>query len=248
MTGLVLSLFPGLGVLDMGFEAEGWCVVRGPDVIWGGDIRNFDPPQRFDGVVGGPPCQTFSPLANLIRSKGGEPRYGNLIPEFCRCVDRCQPSWWLMENVTQAPEPRVAGYTVVHRVLNNHHLGQLQTRVRRFSFGALDPEVPRRFHIETPALVPIESTPAVTAAHEGGRPIGGKKKREGLHGRNVVYPLPEMLELQGLPADLFKDSPLRMDGKKKLVANAVSRPMADAVARAVTEALQPTQGETHETV
>jgi hypothetical protein len=32
---LVLSLFPGIGLLDMAFEEEGFCVVRGPDLLWG---------------------------------------------------------------------------------------------------------------------------------------------------------------------------------------------------------------------
>src|SRR2546430_12673163 len=37
------------------------CVVRGPDLLWGGDIRRFHPPAgKFDGVIGGPPCQLFS--------------------------------------------------------------------------------------------------------------------------------------------------------------------------------------------
>jgi DNA (cytosine-5)-methyltransferase 1 len=40
---LVLSLFPGIGLLDMAFEEEGFCVVRGPDLLWGGDIRSFRP-------------------------------------------------------------------------------------------------------------------------------------------------------------------------------------------------------------
>jgi DNA (cytosine-5)-methyltransferase 1 len=38
VTQLVLSLFPGIGMLDSAFEQEGFCVVRGPDVLWGGDI------------------------------------------------------------------------------------------------------------------------------------------------------------------------------------------------------------------
>lgn len=41
MSELVLSLFPGIGLLDMAFEEEGFCVVRGPDLLWGGDIKNF---------------------------------------------------------------------------------------------------------------------------------------------------------------------------------------------------------------
>jgi len=48
---LVLSLFPGIGLLDMAFEEEGFCVVRGPDLLWGGDVRRFHPPAgRVDGV------------------------------------------------------------------------------------------------------------------------------------------------------------------------------------------------------
>jgi hypothetical protein len=51
MSGLVLSLFPGIGLLDMAFEEEGFCVVRGPDLLWGGDIKNFHPPRgKFNGV------------------------------------------------------------------------------------------------------------------------------------------------------------------------------------------------------
>lgn len=84
---LVLSLFPGIGLLDMAFELEGFCVARGPDVLWGGDIRRFHPPAgKFDGVIGGPPCQAFSRLAHMVRANGYTPKFGNLIPEFERCV------------------------------------------------------------------------------------------------------------------------------------------------------------------
>lgn len=34
--GLVLSLFPGVGLLDRAFEECGLCIVRGPDKLWGG--------------------------------------------------------------------------------------------------------------------------------------------------------------------------------------------------------------------
>ena len=42
---LVLSLFPGIGLLDLAFEEEGFCIVRGPDQLWGGDIKRFNPPK-----------------------------------------------------------------------------------------------------------------------------------------------------------------------------------------------------------
>lgn len=108
---LALSLFPGIGMLDLAFEIEGVVPVRGPDVIWGGDIRRFHPPAgKFNVVIGGPPCQMFSALANLVRAKGLEPRFGNLIPECERCVSEAQPECFVMENVPAAPEPVVKGY------------------------------------------------------------------------------------------------------------------------------------------
>lgn len=136
MNHLVLSLFPGIGLLDRAFEEEGFCVVRGPDVLWGGDIRNFHPPMgRFDGVIGGPPCQAFSSLAAMVRANGHEPKFGNLIPEFERVVYEADPYWFLMENVPRAPLPEVEGYGVHSFCLNNRQLGEKQHRVRRISFG-----------------------------------------------------------------------------------------------------------------
>ena len=135
MRGLVLSLFPGVGMFDCGFE-EAFAVVRGPDPLWGGRIQEFHPPSgRFDGVIGGPPCQAFSSLANLVRAKGLEPKWGNLIPEFSRCIEEAQPEWFVMENVPKAPEPKPLGYSVTSFLLDNCWLGEAQMRKRRFSFG-----------------------------------------------------------------------------------------------------------------
>jgi hypothetical protein len=141
---LVLSLFPGIGLLDMAFELEGFCVVRGPDVLWGGDVRRFHPPRgKFDGVFGGPPCQAFSSLVHLVRAGGREPRFGNLIPEFERCVVEAEPQWFLMENVRAAPEPAIPGYGCKSFLFDNSWLpasedgifGSEQRRVRRITFG-----------------------------------------------------------------------------------------------------------------
>lgn len=73
-------------------------------------MKSFHPPAgKFDGVIGGPPCQAFSSLANLVRARGCEPRYGNLIPEYERVVREAEPRWFIMENVRAAPVPEVAG-------------------------------------------------------------------------------------------------------------------------------------------
>lgn len=142
MNNLVLSLFPGIGLLDMAFEEEGFCIVRGPDCLWGGDIRRFYPPSGcWGGLIAGPPCQTFSSLAHLVRANGHEPKFGNLIPEFERCVAEAGPDWFLMENVRAAPEPMVADYQTKSFLLDNSALdsgdgyGNEQRRLRRFTFG-----------------------------------------------------------------------------------------------------------------
>jgi DNA (cytosine-5)-methyltransferase 1 len=139
---LVLSLFPGIGLLDMAFEQEGFCVVRGPDKLWGGDVHRFNPPAgKFDGIIGGPPCQQFSPLVHLLKATGRAPRSVNEIPEFERCVVEAAPQWFLMENVPAAPLPVVPGYTVKAFLLcptrldAGDGLGHEQRRERRFSFG-----------------------------------------------------------------------------------------------------------------
>lgn len=50
---VVLSLFPGIDLLGRGFEESGFCVVRGPDLVWGGDVRRFHVPAgRFARVHG----------------------------------------------------------------------------------------------------------------------------------------------------------------------------------------------------
>src|SRR4051812_28903192 len=137
MNDVIVSLFPGIGLLDMAFEEQGFCVVRGPDLLWGGDIKCFHPPAgTFDGVIGGPPCQAFSALVHLVRHVHGEAAVApNLIPEFERCVAEAQPGWFLRENFPAAPEPSVAGYAVHSLRLNNRWVGGVQRRERRFSFG-----------------------------------------------------------------------------------------------------------------
>jgi len=202
---LVLSLFPGIGLLDMAFEAESFCVVRGPDVLWGGDVRSFHPPPgHFAGVIGGPPCQAFSALANLVRAKGNEPRFGNLIPEFERCAMEADPDWLLMENVPRAPVAHIGphsmirwtddgqqtrlgerlGYAVTDFVLCNSWLdsgngiGQEQMRKRRFSFGVRGagqaPDL-RRW-IKPAALVLPGRSAVVADARETPVAVGGSGK------------------------------------------------------------------------
>ncbi len=126
---LVLELFPGAGLFGKAFEALGATVVRGPDILWGGDIRCFrGMAGRFDGVIGGPPCQFASVAA--IRGTNAL----NLIPEFVRVVEECKPSWAVMENVREA-KPHAPSWEYVF--LRDFDCGGLTHRRRGFWFAGL---------------------------------------------------------------------------------------------------------------
>lgn len=223
MNNLVLSIFPGIDLLGRAFEEEGFCVVRGPDVLWGGDIRNFHPSASiFRGVIGGPPCQAFSRLRWLNPLSGK--KHGNLIPEFERVVAETSPEWWLMENVREAPEPVVLGYQVQHFILNNRWLGAAQQRIRRFSFGTKSGHkiVPEVAIFET-----IESPVTVLAGHG---PVG-----RGGEQWKVPQKVPDMCRLQGLPENFTDDMPFTVSGKKSVIGNAVPLSMGKAIAKAIKE-------------
>jgi DNA (cytosine-5)-methyltransferase 1 len=241
MSELVLSLFPGIGLLDYAFELEGFCIVRGPDLLWGGDVRRFHPPAgRFDGVIGGPPCQAFSQF-RYVNPKCGE-KHGNLIPDFERVVDGAQPAWFLMENVRDAPEPAVAGYVVQSLLFNNRWTGAEQHRERLFRFGTRDGRrlIPDVALFESPVY-----ERAVTAS--GGSTVaiklGGSGKVKRTHMRDLKYGIRSgdyfkmACLLQGLPADFLDEAPFTVAGKIHVIGNGVPVPMGRAMARAVRRAL-----------
>lgn len=243
---LVLSLFPGIGLLDMAFEEEGFCVVRGPDLLWGGDIRRFHPPAgRFDGVIGGPPCKRFSRLANIVRARYGEEALApDMFPEFERVIAKAAPAWFLCENVPDAPLPAVPDYEVRSMLVDNRHdCGGEQSRARRFSFGTKDG---RTLTLEwPPPPVPMVWKPAVTANDGGGRRRVPKRGEDGKPLGNQAWDgehiakttFPEALRLQGLPPDFLSDAPFTTAGKREAVGNGVPLTMGRVIARAVRRAL-----------
>lgn len=244
MSGLVLSLFPGADLFGMAFELEGFCVVQGPDIQFGRDIRDFHPPrEKFAGIIGGPPCQAFSRLRYLVQHNGYE-FAENLIPEFERVVTEARPEWFVMENVPDAPAPIVDEYFVTSQLLRDVWVGGATTRLRRFSFGSFVEDW--RLHIEQLALHRADPEPAALASGSARAvpvAIGGSGKLKRTAAANLGYQNRQTLEAscvaQGLPADFLDDSPFTIAGKCKLVGNGVPLPMGRAVARAVKRALYP---------
>lgn len=216
---LVLSLFPGIGLLDMAFEEEGFCVVRGPDLLWGGDVRRFHPPAgKFDGVIGGPPCPAFSSAANIARAAGKTVK-PDLIPEYRRVVEEAAPHWWVMENVEGAYAPRE--FADVLR-LDNRWVGGEQHRVRCFWSN-----LPLR--VEVAALDHIDRAPTVAmSVWKDGRQYGDHTQKR----------VREVVRLQGLPDDW--DLPgFTVREKLHALVNGVPLPMGRAIARAVKRAMYP---------
>jgi DNA (cytosine-5)-methyltransferase 1 len=201
----------------------------------------FHPPiDRFDGIIGGSPCQCFSRLVHIVRHNGYEVGE-NLIPEYVRVITEAQPAWWVHENVMEAPVPEIAGYVVDPSALDNRWLGEVQSRKHRFAFGTRDG---RRLHYETAALERCDWDYRVCASDFRRTPVkmlAGKKdkrtRKGSLASRGRARKLEEALLLQGLPRDFFEDSPFTARAKGEMLGNAVPMFMGRALARAVKRAL-----------
>ncbi len=159
----IISLFSGAGGLDLGFEQAGFEVAMANEydkTIWAtyeknhtaplikGDIRHIkesDFPDEIDGIIGGPPCQSWSEAGAL---RGIDDHRGQLFYEYIRILQDKQPKFFLAENVSgmlanrhsQAVENIVAmlekcGYDVTIDLVNAADYGVPQDRKRVFYIG-----------------------------------------------------------------------------------------------------------------
>lgn len=112
----VISLFSGCGGLDLGFEKAGFDIPVANEfdkTIWEtfkvnhprtklieGDIRNIkecDFPDDVDGIIGGPPCQSWSEAGSL---RGIDDERGQLFYDYIRILRDKHPNFFLAENVS----------------------------------------------------------------------------------------------------------------------------------------------------
>lgn len=160
----LISLFSGCGGLDLGFEKAGFDIPVANEFdksIWAtfkanhpktklieGDIRNIkedDFPDHIDGIIGGPPCQSWSEAG---AQRGIDDDRGKLFFEYIRILKSKQPLFFLAENVSgmlankhsEAVKNIIslfdnAGYDVSMTLVNAKDYGVAEERKRVFYIG-----------------------------------------------------------------------------------------------------------------
>jgi DNA (cytosine-5)-methyltransferase 1 len=160
----IVSLFSGCGGLDLGFEKAGF------DVIWANEYdKNFWDTYRHnfpkttlvtdsitkiktddipdcDGIIGGPPCQSWSAIGS---HRGITDDRGQLfLKDYIRIIKAKKPKFFVAENVPGMMYEKHSkarnqilnklknlGYNVSYQLLNTNDYGVPQTRKRMIMVG-----------------------------------------------------------------------------------------------------------------
>ncbi|MBO7596686.1 MAG: DNA cytosine methyltransferase [Bacteroidales bacterium] len=160
----LISLFSGAGGLDLGFHNAGFHTVIAneydkqicptfrvnfPDTeLLEDDIRKISEdvfPKDIIGIIGGPPCQSWSEAGSL---KGIEDARGQLFYEYIRVLKATKPLFFVAENVSGMLAARHsdavkgfmqlfddAGYDVNLKMLNANDFDVPEDRDRVFYIG-----------------------------------------------------------------------------------------------------------------
>lgn len=160
----LISLFSGAGGLDLGFHKAGFTTIIANEYdakicptfrsnfpttnLIEGDIRKINEnvfPLGITGIIGGPPCQSWSEGGSL---KGIEDERGQLFYEYIRILKKTQPYFFVAENVSGMLAARhtsavrefmhlfdKAGYDVQFKLLNANDYDVPEDRERVFYIG-----------------------------------------------------------------------------------------------------------------
>jgi DNA (cytosine-5)-methyltransferase 1 len=163
----VIDLFAGGGGFSYGFKklgfsiesaveinpaaAETYRININPKQLINDDIRNVSgkefPTQNPDVVIGGPPCEAYTPVSLNRMEQPTDRLYidprGRLTLEYIRLVAHLQPKVFVMENVVQITEGQLkyalieefkwAGYDRIYfNIVRSENYGSPSERTRVF--------------------------------------------------------------------------------------------------------------------
>lgn len=171
----IFSFFSGAGGLDLGFEKAGFDIVWANEydkTIWETYQHNFpktylekrsivdislaDIPDGCEGIIGGPPCQSWSAAG---AKRGKNDHRGMLFFRYIEIIKEKKPKFFLAENVLGLLAERNSeayeeilnkfseiGYKVTSHVVNSHDYGVPQDRKRVIIVGYKN-ELEIEFHL-----------------------------------------------------------------------------------------------------
>ena len=184
----VISLFTGIGGIDYGFHAAGFKTVFAADIwnvscnslkknfpeceVVADDIQNIDfkiikrKYKKIDGLVGGPPCPSFSKsrFYRTEKDRGIDDANGLLtVANYFRALAELNPRFFFFENVHGfiykphqsalefvRSESLRLGYKIFHTIVNAADYGVPQTRERFICIGVkkslADFQIPKPTH------------------------------------------------------------------------------------------------------
>jgi DNA (cytosine-5)-methyltransferase 1 len=155
-----LDLFAGAGGLSLGFEQSGlgfvpvFAIENDPAAartykrnfgcpVFDGDIEDVETFEQADVILGGPPCQGFSPLGR-DRDDASRSTLNELWQHYLRAVRQVRPAAFVIENVPEFQrsaqfqrlidlmqnDGHLSGYGYAYGVLNAADYGVPQRRRR----------------------------------------------------------------------------------------------------------------------
>ena len=159
----IISLFTGAGGLDLGFKKAGFKIIWANEydkTIWETFEFNFPKSKldkrsvvsipskevpRADGIIGGPPCQSWSEAGS---GRGIKDDRGKLFYEYIRILKNKEPLFFLAENVSGILSVRhkkafdeilkkfnSLNYNVSYKLLNAKNFNTPQDRQRVIIVG-----------------------------------------------------------------------------------------------------------------